>query len=124
MLDASAPCLAGRTAITWNLADVHAEVDDWAARRRSSYGGSMRSMDCALALVAISVSVMVPLGCTRSAPASATTDGAVPLSVFPDSAVYRRFCVVPAGRPIDVTKPCLLLDQGRQPVSQSSVPFR
>jgi hypothetical protein len=37
-------------------------------------------------------------------------------SMFTDRAVYRRFCVVPAGQPVDLAQPCLLLDHGRQPV--------
>lgn len=76
----------------------------------------MRSMDCAMAIVAFGASTVLALGCTRSAPASqsATADAARPFSVFTDTAVYRRHCVVPAGRPVDLTQPCFLLDQGRQ----------
>ena len=36
--------------------------------------------------------------------------------IFRDTAVYRRFCVVPAGTAIDLKRPCELRDQGLQPM--------
>jgi hypothetical protein len=73
------------------------------------------SMNYTTALVAFGASTALALGCTRSTPASqsATADAARPFTVFTDTAVYRRHCVVPAGRPVDLTQPCFLLDQGR-----------
>jgi hypothetical protein len=61
-------------------------------------------------------SIVLATGCTRSpAPPSVSRDG-MPLSVFTDTTLYRRHCEVPAGRPVNLETPCLLLDQGRQPV--------
>ena len=75
----------------------------------------MRWMDCLFVLAAISACATLPLGCTRPArePASAARGSAAPFSVFTDTAVYRRYCVAAAGRPVDLEQPCLLLDQGR-----------
>ena len=78
----------------------------------------MRSMDCTTALVALGASLILAFGCAQSAPASRSVpgDGATAFSVFTDTTVYRRHCVVPNGRPVDLTQPCLLLDQGLAPV--------
>ena len=75
----------------------------------------MRSMDCLFVLAAIGACAALPLGCTRPArePASAARGSAAAFSVFTDTAVYRRYCVVPAGRPVDLEHPCFLLDQSR-----------
>ena len=75
----------------------------------------MRSMDSTAALVALGASIIVAVGCAGSGPAprSVQGDGATPFTVFMDTAVYRRHCVVPNGRPVDLTQPCLLLYQGR-----------
>ena len=80
----------------------------------------MRSMDRTAAIVALGASIILALGCTRSAPApgSVQGDGAAPFTVFMDTAVYRRHCVVPNGRPVDLTQPCLLLYQGRPTTPQ------
>jgi hypothetical protein len=77
----------------------------------------MLPMDSTLALVAVGASTILAFGCTPSTPAppSLPRDSAVARSVFTDTAVYRRYCVVAAGRPVDLTQPCFLLDQGRQP---------
>ena len=77
----------------------------------------MAPMDSAIALVALGASTIMIFSCTRSTPAppSVPRDNATAVSVFSDTTMYRRFCVVPAGRPVDLTQPCLLLDQGRQP---------
>jgi len=77
----------------------------------------MRSMDCARALITVAACIIPPLSCTRSTPAppSVPRASATPLSVFTDTAQYRRYCVVPAGQPVDLNQPCLLLDQGRAP---------
>jgi hypothetical protein len=76
----------------------------------------MRSMEYALALVAVGASTILPLGCSRPTPVppSVPRDSATALSVFRDTALYRRHCVVPAGQPVDLTQPCLLLEQGLQ----------
>ncbi len=84
----------------------------------------MPRMDSAFALVAIGASIVLSFGCTRSTPAppSVPQGGATAASVFTDTAVYRRFCDVPAGRRVDLAKPCLLLDQGRSPVRRPPAP--
>jgi hypothetical protein len=84
----------------------------------------MRSMDCALVLVAIGACTTLPLGCTRPTPAppSVPRDSATALSVFTDTAAYRRYCVVPTGRPVDLKQPCFLLDQGRPPFRRPPAP--
>lgn len=76
----------------------------------------MPPRDSMLALVAIGASTILAFGCTpsTSAPPSLPRDSATTLSVFTDTAVYRRFCVVAAGRPVDLKQPCFLLDQSRQ----------
>jgi hypothetical protein len=58
------------------------------------------------------------VGCTRSAPPppSVSREAGTPLSVFSDTAVYRRYCEVPAGERVNLEQPCLLRDQGRPPV--------
>ena len=73
----------------------------------------MRSMDRAISLIALGAWTISPLGCTPSTPAPASAGAGGQRSVFTDTVVYRRFCEVPAGRAVDLTKPCLLLDQGR-----------
>ena len=74
----------------------------------------MRSMNSARLLVAVGACTTVALGCTRPRPAPppSARDSVTVLSVFTDTTVYRRYCVVPAGRPVDLEQPCLLLDQG------------
>ena len=75
----------------------------------------MRSMDCAFVLAAVSACATLSLGCTQSTrePSAAARGSAPAFSVFTDTAVYRRHCVVPTGRPVDLEQPCLLLDQSR-----------
>lgn len=75
----------------------------------------MRSMNCVFVLAAVGACATLPLGCTRPTreSASAARGSATAFSVFTDTAVYRRYCVVPTGRPVDLERPCLLLDQGR-----------
>ena len=75
----------------------------------------MRPRSRAFALVAASVTIVLALGCARSTPErpSAAHDSAKAFSVFRDTAMYRQYCEVPAGRPIDLKQPCVLLDQSR-----------
>ena len=73
----------------------------------------MRSMDRALALIALGAWTASPTGCTPSTPAPPSVAGEVPRSVFTDTVVYRRFCEVPTGRQVDLKQPCVLLDQSR-----------
>jgi len=75
----------------------------------------MRSMDCVFVLAAVGACATLPLGCTRPTrePSASARGSATAFSMFRDTAVYRRYCVVPTGRPVDLEKPCLLLDQGR-----------
>jgi len=77
----------------------------------------MQSMRSMLAFVGL-VCTAPGIGCTRTtaAPPAVSRDDAAGRSVFTDTAVYRRFCVVPAGRSVNLEQPCLLLDQGVQPV--------
>jgi len=84
----------------------------------------MPRMDSAFALVALGASIVLSFGCTRSTPAppSVPREGAAAATVFTDTAVYRRFCDVPAGRRVDLGKPCLLLDQGWSPVRRPPAP--
>ena len=76
----------------------------------------MQSMRSTLAFVGL-VCTGPSIGCTRTTavPPAVSRDDAPARSVFTDTAVYRRFCVVPAGRPVNLEQPCLLLDQGAQP---------
>jgi hypothetical protein len=73
----------------------------------------MRSMDCARALGTVGATTVLVLGCSRSTPVP--RESAPARSVFTDTVLYRRHCVVPTGRPVDLKQPCLLLDQGRPP---------
>jgi len=75
----------------------------------------MRSMDCLFVLAAVGACATLPLGCARPTPepSSGARGSATALSVFTDTVVYRRYCVVPAGRPVDLEQPCVLLDQSR-----------
>lgn len=85
----------------------------------------MRSMDCGRLIGVVGAYTALALGCTRPtpAPASVARDSVTILSVFTDTAIYRRYCVVATGRPVDLTEPCLLLDQGyRQPALQRRPP--
>jgi len=84
----------------------------------------MPRMDSVLVLVALGASIVLSFGCTRSTPAppSVPREGATAASVFTDTAVYRRFCVVPAGRRVDLEQPCLLLDQGWSPARRPPAP--
>jgi hypothetical protein len=77
----------------------------------------MRSMDCGRLIVVVGACTALALGCTRPtpAPSSPARDSVTVLSVFTDTAIYRRYCVVPTGRPVDLKEPCLLLDQGYRP---------
>ena len=81
-------------------------------------------MDRAVALVALAVLAIPPLGCARSksAPPPVPSDSATILSVFADTGLYRRYCVVPTGQAVDVRQPCLLLDQSRSPQRPSGAP--
>jgi hypothetical protein len=84
----------------------------------------MPAMDSALALVALGASTILPFSCNRSTPAppSVPRNSATARSVFTDTGVYRRYCVVPAGRPVDLKQPCFLLDQGRPPEPRPPAP--
>jgi hypothetical protein len=85
----------------------------------------MRSMDCGRLLVVVGVCTALALGCTRPTPAlpSAARDSVTVLSLFTDTAIYRRYCVVATGRPVDLKEPCLLLDQGsRSPARRPPQP--
>jgi hypothetical protein len=74
----------------------------------------MRSTDCQRLLVAVAAYATLTLGCTRPTPAPpAVRDNGTALSVFTDTAVYRRYCDVAADRPVDLQRPCFLRDQGR-----------
>jgi hypothetical protein len=77
----------------------------------------MRSMNCGRLLVVVGACTALALGCARPTPAlpSAARDSVTVLSVFTDTAIYRRYCVVPTGRPVDLKQPCFLLDQGFRP---------
>jgi hypothetical protein len=56
------------------------------------------------------------LGCTPSTPEPPSLPSrSAARSVFTDTALYRRYCVVPEGKSVDLKQPCFLLDQGRQP---------
>ena len=72
-------------------------------------------MHCVFVLAAVGACAALPLGCTRPTreSASAARGSGTAFSVFADTAVYRRYCEVPTGRPIDLERPCLLLDQSR-----------
>ena len=85
----------------------------------------MRSMHWTFALVGFSASALLSLACTRSKPAPppVAPDTTSLLSVFADTAQYRRHCVVPTGRPVDIKQPCLLLDQGRWPRRLPAAPL-
>ena len=74
----------------------------------------MRSMDCGRLIVVVGACTALAPGCTRPTPAppSAVRDSVTVLSLFTDTTTYRRYCVVPTGRPVDLKEPCLLLDQG------------
>jgi len=76
----------------------------------------MRSIDRVLGLAVVG-GCAVFLACTRSTPEppALPQSAAAARSVFTDTALYRRHCVVPDGKPIDLKQPCLLLDQGRPP---------
>jgi hypothetical protein len=55
-------------------------------------------------------------GCTRTTPEPPSLPSrSAARSVFTDTALYRRYCVVPEGKSVDLKQPCFLLDQGRQP---------
>jgi len=84
----------------------------------------MRSRDCVFVLATTGACATLPLGCTRPTrePASVARGGATAFFVFTDTAVYRRYCVVPTGRPVDLEQPCLLLDQGR-PIERRPPPM-
>ena len=75
----------------------------------------MRSVDCVFVVAIVGACAAMSLGCTRPPrePASVARGSATAFSVFADTAVYRRYCVVPTGRPVDLEQPCLLLDQSR-----------
>lgn len=76
----------------------------------------MPSLGSTLAFVGL-VCTSLGIACTRTtaAPSAVLRDDATARSVFTDTAVYRRFCVVPAARSVNLEQPCLLLDQGAQP---------
>jgi hypothetical protein len=73
----------------------------------------MRSISRAAMFAAAGACSALLLGCARSTPErpSAARDSATAFAVFRDTAMYRRYCEVPAGRPVDLKQPCLLLDQ-------------
>jgi hypothetical protein len=75
----------------------------------------MRSISRAAALAAAGGCTVLLFGCARSTPErpAAARDSAAAFAVFRDTAMYRRYCEVPAGRPVDLKQPCLLLDQSR-----------
>ena len=75
----------------------------------------MRAMDSVFVLAAVGAFAALLPGCTRPPrePASVARGSATAFSVFTDTAVYRRYCVVPTDRPVDLEQPCLLLDQSR-----------
>ena len=77
----------------------------------------MQSMRSTLAFVGL-VGIGLGSGCTRTtaAPPAVSREDATARSVFTDTAVYRRYCVVPSGQSVNLERPCLLLDQGVQPV--------
>jgi hypothetical protein len=75
----------------------------------------MQLKDRMFVLAIVGACAALGLGCTRPPrePASVARGSATAFSVFTDTAVYRRYCVAPTGRPVDLEQPCLLLDQGR-----------
>jgi hypothetical protein len=77
----------------------------------------MRYMNCGRLIVVVGACTALALGCTRPTPAPpvAARDSVTVLSLFTDTTIYRRYCVVAAGRPVDLEEPCLLLDQGHRP---------
>jgi hypothetical protein len=77
----------------------------------------MGSMDRGRLLVVVGVCTALVLGCTRPTPAlpSAARDSGTVRSLYTEKFIYRRYCVVPTGRPVDLKEPCLLLDQGHRP---------
>jgi hypothetical protein len=77
----------------------------------------MRYTNCGRLIVVGGACTALALGCTRPTPGppSAARDSVTVLSMFTDTTIYRRYCVVPSGRPVDLKEPCLLLDQGFRP---------